>query len=143
MAIAVSTSIIPTQTQAPLDARTILDKFQHLGDISNPYVGLIFYVTQQDTYYKVTQVEIKKVGLSTAYTIKSCTKMPDNKILQDIQQLKSTDKQLSAELDKKLSQQKAQQVISKQLQSYYTAAQVDAQIKQATEAINSVYIQFV
>ena len=80
MPIAVTDSIIPTKAQAPLDVRTVIASIDQIDSISNPYKGLVFYAKKQDAFYKVIQIEQKKIGLSTVYTVKFYQKMPDSSI---------------------------------------------------------------
>ena len=112
MAIAVSTSLLPTQKQAPIDVRTVIDTIDNTDNISNPYVGLVFYAKQQDAYYKVIQLEQRKVGFSKISVIKFYQKMPDNSVYNLIQEIK----QQIAGLDTRISGLESNKIVIQKIQ---------------------------
>ena len=112
MAIAVSTSLIPTQKRVPIDVRTVIDTIDNTDSISNPYIGLIFYAQQQDAYYKVIQLEQKKVGFSKIDVIKFYQKMPDNTVYNLIQEVK---KQIAG-LDTRVSDLEVNKIVIQKVQ---------------------------
>lgn len=111
MAIAVSTSLVPTQKQAPLDVRSVIEDIADAQSVANPYVGLIFYSKNQDAYYKVIQIEQKKIGLSTTNVIKFYQKMPDNTIYNLIENIEQTLENLSTDVAQLKSKQITVQLI--------------------------------
>ena len=99
MPIAVTDSIITTKAQAPLDVRTVVESIQQIDSIQNPYKGLVFYAKAQDAFYKVIQIEQKKVGLSTVYTVKFYQKMPDSSIYNLIDNINNSVLVLTSEVN--------------------------------------------
>lgn len=100
MAITVTTSIIPTQAQVPLDVRTVIESLQDIDSISNPYKGLIFYSKSQDAFYKVAQTQQKKIGFSTIHVVKFYQKMPDNSIFTLVESLQKSLQDVTSDIQK-------------------------------------------
>lgn len=90
MAIAVTTSILPSQEGAPLDARTVIQTLNSFKEIQNPYIGLVFYAKDTGRYYKVIALQQKTQGLSTINVIKSVRRMPDTDIQERLTALEDS-----------------------------------------------------
>lgn len=60
--IATSGSFIPTVTNTPIDARIVLNYKSEISSIIRPYVGMIFYVKAEDTFYVVTSLKASSVA---------------------------------------------------------------------------------
>jgi hypothetical protein len=58
----VNGSLIPSTKNAPLDARTRISTIAEVENISVPFVGMIFYVEDEQQFYKVLSLKAKKVG---------------------------------------------------------------------------------
>lgn len=85
MAIAVTTSILPSQECAPLDARTVIESLNDKAKIQNPYIGLVFYAKQEGHYYKVIAMEPQTIGLATINVITGTRMLPDDTVIQNIE----------------------------------------------------------
>lgn len=60
--LVISGSLIPSSKNTPLDARTRISTISKVSDINVPFIGMIFYVEDEDVYYKVLTLKSKKVG---------------------------------------------------------------------------------
>ena len=61
-AILSSNGFSPTKTDTPLDKRSRIESISEVSNIPNPFVGMIFYVSSEDKYYKVKSLKSKVVG---------------------------------------------------------------------------------
>lgn len=60
MAIKTEGNLLPSNTDIPLDARTRIQTLDDVSSIDNPYIGLLFYVTDTNKVYVVTGLAGKK-----------------------------------------------------------------------------------
>ena len=65
MAILVKESFQMNVTDTPLDKRATIDTIADIANISKPNKGLIFYVKDEDRYYRVLTLKSKQNGLFT------------------------------------------------------------------------------
>lgn len=61
-AILSSNGFSPTKVDTPLDKRSRIESISEVPNIPNPYVGMIFYVSSEDKYYRVKSLKSKVVG---------------------------------------------------------------------------------
>lgn len=61
-AILSSNGFIPTKTDTPSDRRTRIESICEAPNIPNPFVGMIFYVSSEDKYYRVKSLKSKVIG---------------------------------------------------------------------------------
>lgn len=61
-AILSSNGFSPTKVDTPLDKRSRIESISEVPNIPNPYVGIIFYVSSEDKYYRVKSLKSKVVG---------------------------------------------------------------------------------
>lgn len=81
-AIKVGGALMPDTQDTPLDLRTRVTSLSEIPDISSPYKGMLFYVQDNDTYYKVTTLQTVTTGLSTKNIIGSYEEfLPSNELL--------------------------------------------------------------
>ena len=48
----------PTKRNTPLDCRTVIENIKEVSRIPLPYVGMIFYVKDENQLYKVTTLNL-------------------------------------------------------------------------------------
>ena len=65
MATLVSESLQINVSNTPLDARAIIPTIANITNIKKPHKGLIFYVEDEDRYYRVLTLKSKQNGLFT------------------------------------------------------------------------------
>lgn len=61
-AILSSNGFSPTKVDTPLDKRSRIENVSEVPNIPNPFVGMIFYVSSEDKYYRVKSLKSKVVG---------------------------------------------------------------------------------
>lgn len=61
-AILSSNGFSPTKVDTPLDKRSRIESISEVPNIPNPFVGMIFYVSSEDKYYRVKSLKSKVVG---------------------------------------------------------------------------------
>lgn len=61
-AILSSNGFSPTKVDTPLDKRSRIESVSEVPNIPNPFVGMIFYVSSEDKYYRVKSLKSKVVG---------------------------------------------------------------------------------
>ena len=61
-AILSSNGFSPTKVDTPLDKRSRVESVSEVPNIPNPFVGMIFYVSSEDKYYRVKSLKSKVVG---------------------------------------------------------------------------------
>lgn len=61
-AILSSNGFIPTKTDTPSDRRTRIESISEVPNIPNPFVGMLFYVSSEDKYYRVKSLKSKVIG---------------------------------------------------------------------------------
>lgn len=60
--IELSNGLIIGKTNTPLDVRTRIESLAGVGDIENPFVGLIFYSLAEERHFKVKSLKPKQIG---------------------------------------------------------------------------------
>ena len=60
--VIVSGSLIPSSNNSPLDLRTRINTIAEVEAIQVPYVGMIFYVIDEDKYYSVKSLKDSQMG---------------------------------------------------------------------------------
>ena len=60
--IATSGSFLPTPVNTPMDARTVLNYKSEIPNIIRPYIGMIFYIKEEDIFYVVTSLKSANVN---------------------------------------------------------------------------------
>ena len=60
--VIVSGSLIPSSNNSPLDLRTRINTIAEVEAIQVPYVGMIFYVIDEDKYYSVKSLKESQMG---------------------------------------------------------------------------------
>ena len=60
--IIVSSSLIPSSSNLPLDVRTRINTIAEVGSIQVPFVGMIFYVMDEEKFYVVKTLKSSMVG---------------------------------------------------------------------------------
>ena len=63
--IITSNSLTPSVANVPLDNRTRVQTEDDIINIQLPYIGMIVYVIDSDSYFKITQLKDKEVGMLT------------------------------------------------------------------------------
>lgn len=63
MAIKTEGNLLPSNTNIPLDSRTRVQSLADVTSIDNPYIGLLFYVSETSKVYVVTGLADKKNAL--------------------------------------------------------------------------------
>lgn len=60
--IVVNGSLIPSIKNAPLDIRTRINTIEEVESIQVPFVGMIFYVIDEEKFYVVKSLKGSKIG---------------------------------------------------------------------------------
>ena len=60
--VIVSGSIIPSNNNAPLDARTRINTIAEVASIQSPFIGMIFYVMDEGKFYVVKSLKSTQLG---------------------------------------------------------------------------------
>ena len=61
--IVTSGGIRPSSSDTPVDIRTRIESLDDIYDIPLPFVGMIIYCKEDDSYYKVLSLKPKKIGV--------------------------------------------------------------------------------
>ena len=61
-AILSSNGFSPTKVDTPIDRRTRIEIISEVPNIPNPFVGMLFYVSSEDKYYRVKSLKSKVIG---------------------------------------------------------------------------------
>lgn len=72
----------PSTTNTPIDVRTRIESISEVGSIPQPYVGMIFYVIDEDAYYVVQTLKSQSIGPITVENALVDTYRP---LLQDVE----------------------------------------------------------
>ena len=62
MAIKTVGNLIPSTTNTPLDARVRINSLLEVEQIENPYIGMTFFVIENETYYIVKSLKSKDLN---------------------------------------------------------------------------------
>lgn len=62
MSIAVTSSLTPTTTDTPLDARVVVATLDDIASIQMPYVGMLFYCKATSKHYTVDTLASRTIG---------------------------------------------------------------------------------
>ena len=54
---------VPSTSNTPLDIRSRINTISDVSSIPSPYIGMIFYVTDEDKYYKVQSLKDDTSGI--------------------------------------------------------------------------------
>lgn len=60
--IATSGSFLPTTVNTPVDARIVINSKSEIANMAKPYVGMIFYVKDEDAFYVVTSLKSSSIN---------------------------------------------------------------------------------
>ncbi len=63
--IQVGSALLPGSVDTPLDARSRITTLENIPDISNPFIGMTFYVTATGKQYIVKSLKSKQIGALT------------------------------------------------------------------------------
>ena len=59
----IASAVLPGSIDTPLDARSRVDGIPDILEIENPYVGQLVYCRETETYYVVTRLKPKQIGV--------------------------------------------------------------------------------
>lgn len=57
MAIPITSSLLPTVSNTPLDPRTVVDNLGSIPSITRPFVGMLVYVKNIDKYVRIKSLD--------------------------------------------------------------------------------------
>lgn len=60
--IATSGSFLPTTVNTPVDARIVINSKSEIVNMEKPYVGMVFYVKDEDAFYVVVSLKSSSVN---------------------------------------------------------------------------------
>ena len=60
--VVIGGSLMPSSKDTPLDARSVIDTITDVETIELPYVGMMFYVKDQEKFYVVNSLKAKNIN---------------------------------------------------------------------------------